>query len=69
MSSRDVEDAASLATAYSPLSARDLIHLAIMRRVGSSQIVSADRAFEGVNGIERLDPLLVEEWAPRVTGG
>lgn len=49
------------------LSARDLIHVAIMRRVGSRQIVTADRAFDAIEGIERLDPLRVEEWAGRVT--
>jgi hypothetical protein len=32
-----------------------------MHRVGCTQIVSADRAFEGIDAIERLDPLLVDE--------
>lgn len=37
-----------------PLSARDALHVAIMRRHGASQILTFDVAFERVPGIVRL---------------
>jgi predicted nucleic acid-binding protein len=58
----DVALAAQLADAHPHLSARDLVHLAVMRRVGSTRIVSADVGFDRVQGIERLDPGQVVEW-------
>ena len=63
----DAERAADLADSYPRLSARDLIHAAIMFRVGSSRIVTADGGFDRIDGIERLDPRLVDEWAASVT--
>jgi hypothetical protein len=65
----DVEWAAQLVERYPHLSARDLIHLAVMSRVGASHIVSADRGFDAIEGLTRLDPLRVEEWEPLVAGG
>ena len=62
----DVEAAVLLADAGRGLSARDLIHLAVMQRVGSTRIVTADTGFDRIEGIERLDPMLVEEWAASV---
>lgn len=38
------------------LSARDLLHAAVMRRRGCDTIISADHAFDTVPGIRRLDP-------------
>ncbi|MEX0683029.1 MAG: type II toxin-antitoxin system VapC family toxin [Dehalococcoidia bacterium] len=67
MIAEDVERAGELAVRYQSLSARDLIHVAIMRRVGSSHIVSADRGFDAIDGITRFDPLLVDEWQSLVT--
>ena len=58
----DVELACGLANQYARLAARDLIHIAIMERVGSTRIVTADAAFDDIQGIERLDPARVEEW-------
>ena len=58
----DVEDAARLADQHPRLSARDLVHLAVMRRLGMAQIVTADAAFEGIAGVERLDPASVQAW-------
>jgi len=43
---------------------RDLVHLAVMRRAGCTHIVTADRGFDGLSGIQRLDPLDVDRWAP-----
>jgi len=45
------------------IDARDLVHATVMLRVGSKRILTADRGFDKIPGIERLDPLLVEEWA------
>ncbi len=36
--------------------ARDLLHVAVMRNNGITQIISADRHFDRVEGIIRLDP-------------
>ena len=65
----DVERAASLADRYPVLSARDLLHWAVIQRVGATRIVTADGNFEGLPGVERLDPMLVDEWAGTVAGG
>lgn len=58
----DVGQAARLADAYPQLSARDLIHVAVMKRVSATRIVSADRGFDAVADIERLDPADVGRW-------
>jgi predicted nucleic acid-binding protein len=62
----DVLAAARSANGFPGLSARDLLHLAVARRVGSSSIVTADRDFEGLSGIERLDPSELPVWRDRV---
>jgi uncharacterized protein len=49
----DVERARRLVMA-SPLSARDAVHLAIMRRRDIERVLSFDRGFDGVAGITRL---------------
>jgi hypothetical protein len=64
----DVSLAATLFEQYPQLSARDLIHVAVMQRMGAKHIVSADRAFDRIEGITRLDPALVAEWRALVTG-
>jgi len=69
MLAEDVELAGRLADRYNRLSARDLIHVAVMQRVGATHIVSADAAFDDVSEIERLDPVAVEEWRERVLAG
>lgn len=48
----DVERASALVLT-TPLSARDAVHLAIMRRRGVDRIMTFDRAFDGVAGITR----------------
>ena len=65
MLAEDVELAADLAGRYPRLAARDLIHIAVAQRLGAPYIVTADRAFDGVAGIERLDPARIEEWRER----
>ena len=59
----DPMQAAALADELRNLSARDLLHLAVMRRLRISQIVSTDGKFDHVAGIKRLDPMLVDDWA------
>lgn len=60
----DVVLAAELSDQYGPgPSTRDLIHAAVMRRHGLSRVVTADRHFDGFADMERLDPLLLDEWA------
>jgi uncharacterized protein len=62
----DVEKAAALAEVYPDLDARDLVHVAVMQRVGAGQIVSADRDFDRVTGVERLDPETIDLWQDRL---
>ena len=63
----DVMIAARLADRYSRLSARDCLHTAVMQRLGVNRIASTDTRFDQVDGIERLDPMRVDEWGPTVT--
>ena len=49
----DVERARGIVLA-TRLSARDAIHLAIMRRRSADRILTFDRGFEGITGIVRL---------------
>jgi predicted nucleic acid-binding protein len=58
----DVERAAFLADTYPEFSARDLIHAAVMERLGVRQIVTADTGFDRLAGVERLDPANVSRW-------
>ena len=47
---------------HARLSARDAIHAAVMQRLGVTRIVTADGGFQGLPGIERLDPARIDEW-------
>ena len=60
----DVQSAADLADNYSDVSARDLVHVAVMLRLGVIPIISADSDFDWVTEVQRLNPLEVEEWSP-----
>jgi predicted nucleic acid-binding protein len=64
----DVVRAAELAGSLSKSEARDLIHLAVMRRLGLSRIVSSDKRFDAVAGVKRLDPARFEDWRDSVIG-
>jgi predicted nucleic acid-binding protein len=48
------------------LSARDLLHAAIMKRLGVTRMVSADSGFDGLPGIQRLDPSKLPRWRPLI---
>ena len=58
----DVILATELADHHSEVSARDLVHAAVMQRLGVDYIISAGTDFDHLEGIERLDPARVEEW-------
>jgi len=58
----DIERAASFVDRYSAMSARDVLHLAVMQRLGIRLIVSADKDFSKVAEIERLDPGDFSKW-------
>lgn len=58
----DIQVAAALADQHPGISARDLLHAAVMRRLGVNSIISADRDFDRLPGIIRLDPADVDEW-------
>jgi len=42
--------------------ARDLLHAAVMERVGAVEVISADRDFDRLNFLRRLDPTEVASW-------
>lgn len=50
----NVLEAESLLQDSASLSARDAVHLAIMKQHGISEIVSFDTGFDGIKGIRRL---------------
>ena len=58
----DVILATELADHHPGVSARDLVHAALMQRLGISRIASADTDFDRLEGINRLDPIRIEEW-------
>lgn len=58
----DVETAAALADQYPDLPARDLLHAAVMDRLGIQRIISADADFDRLTAMERLDPADVSAW-------
>jgi predicted nucleic acid-binding protein len=58
----DVERAADLANGNLSLSARDLLHAAIMNRLGVDHVVTADRGFDGLDWVQRLHPAEFETW-------
>ena len=65
MFAEDVQRGAELVDTYPRLSARDLVHLAVMERAGATAIVTADTAFDNLDGVERLDPADAASWLPR----
>ena len=62
----DILVAARLADEHAQVSARDLVHVAVMRRLGTSKIISADTDFDRLPDIVRLNPARVSEWAESV---
>lgn len=65
MFAEDVTRAAELVDTYPRLSARDLVHIAVMERAGATAIVTADTTFDNLAGVERLDPAKAATWLPR----
>ena len=59
---QDIVSARELADAHPDLTARDLLHLAVMKQHGITEIITADRKFDGVPGIRRID---LTDAAPR----
>lgn len=49
-----VEEAKSIVLGGSATSARDAVHVAVMRQLGVSRIMSFDRGFDRHPGVERL---------------
>lgn len=58
----DINLAARLVDEHPGVSARDLVHAAVMRRVGTDRIVSADTDFDRLPDVKRLNPADVGEW-------
>ena len=58
----DVLSASELADSHPGVSARDLVHAAVMQRLGAGRIISADTDFDRMEGVERLDPARVGDW-------
>ena len=62
----DVHLAARLADLHPGINARDLVHTAVMQRLGADRIISADTDFDRLPGVTRLDPADVGEWGDSV---
>lgn len=62
----DILLAARLADSHAGISARDLLHAAVMQRLGADRIISADSDFDRLPGVTRLDPARVEKWGDSV---
>jgi len=62
----DILAAARLADHHPRISARDLLHAAVMQRVGADRIISADADFDHLPNITRLDPLRVDAWVDSI---
>ena len=62
----DVLDASQLADQVTQASSRDLIHAAVMRRVGANLVISTDVDFDRIPGVQRLDPMRLNEWEPQL---
>ena len=65
----DIHLAAELADQHPTVSARDLVHVAVMQRLGSVRIISSDTDFDRLPGVLRLDPADVGEWMDSVLAG
>jgi predicted nucleic acid-binding protein len=52
----DLVMAALLMGQYTHLNSRDAVHLATMRTNGIESIITADKHFDGIDGVTRVDP-------------
>ena len=64
----DVILATELADLHPGVSARDLVHAAVMKRLNVDLIISADTDFDRLGGINRLDPAHIDEWGSSILG-
>jgi predicted nucleic acid-binding protein len=64
----DILSGADLADRHPGISSRDLVHAAVMARLGVERIISADTDFDRLSGITRLDPMLIGEWGSSLQG-
>ena len=62
----DIHLAAWMADRRPGISARDLVHAAVMQRLGADSIVSSDTDFDHMPEVTRLDPVHVGEWGESV---
>jgi predicted nucleic acid-binding protein len=51
---RDVEAAKDIVLRYASIAARDAVHAAVMSRHGIERIMSFDRGFDALPGVERV---------------
>lgn len=58
----DVLMASALADRHPGVSARNLVHTAVMQRLGAGHVISADTDFDRLEGIIKLNPARVTEW-------
>ncbi len=56
VTSTDVATARELGNKHPQMAPRDWLHLAVMLNNGITEIISADRHFDDIEGITRLDP-------------
>lgn len=66
---QDIRLAAEIADRHPTVSARDLVHTAVMQRLGSVRIISSDTDFDRIPGVVRLDPADVGDWSSSVVTG
>ena len=64
----DILSGADLADRHPGISARDLVHAAVMRRLGAEHVISADTDFDRLPWVTRLDPMLMSEWGNSLQG-
>ena len=64
----DIHLAARLADRHPGVSSRDLVHAAVMHRVGADRIISVDADFDRLPDLTRLAPSDVEAWGDSVLG-
>jgi predicted nucleic acid-binding protein len=60
----DVVLASRLAGGAPGADARDLLHAAVMHRLGVTRIISTDRGFDAIEGVTRLELERIQEWLP-----
>lgn len=67
VSAEDVLRASVLADEHTDVtSARNLLHVAVMTRLGAEFIASADRGFDAFPEVRRLDPATVSAWRAKL---